>query len=292
MKPERGDKPIDELSGIETTGHEWDGIKELNNPLPRWWLWTFYGCIAVALVYSVLYPAWPLLTSATPGVLGYSSRADLEQEMSAVGVAQQATIERIAALPLQEVVADPDLARFATAAGASTFKVNCSQCHGTGAEGAAGYPNLNDDAWIWGGTLDDIYTTISHGARSPTDPDTRFNLMPNFGSDGILDPQAIQSVAGYVASLSGLEGGADTPEGQQLFADNCAACHGPAGKGMRENGAPDLSDQIWLYQGSLAAIEQQIGKPRHGVMPAWTGKLSDTRIKELAVYVHGLGGGQ
>ncbi|MEO5806723.1 cytochrome-c oxidase, cbb3-type subunit III [Devosia sp.] len=292
MTPDHGNKPVDELSGVETTGHEWDGIKELNNPLPRWWLWTFYGCIAIALIYSVLYPAWPLLTSATPGVLGYSSRADLEKEMSDVGAAQQATVQRIAALPLQEIAADPDLSRFATVSGASTFKVNCSQCHGTGAEGAAGYPNLNDDAWIWGGTLDDIYTTISHGARSPTDPDTRFNLMPNFGSDGILDPQAIQSVAGYVASLSGLEGGADTPEGRQLFADNCAACHGPTGKGMRENGAPDLSDQIWLYQGSLAAIEQQIGKPRHGVMPAWTGKLSDTRIKELAVYVHGLGGGQ
>lgn len=286
------DRDIDELSGVETTGHEWDGIKELNNPLPRWWLWTFYGTIIFAIGYTVAFPAWPLISSATTGLLGYSSRADHAAEVAAAEAAQGTTLARIADLPLPDIMAQPDLTRFATAGGKSLFKVYCSQCHGTGATGSIGYPNLNDDEWIWGGSVDQIYTTIAHGARSPVDADTHYNLMPNFGTDELLDAASIATVARQVASFSGIEGGESTEEGQQIFADNCASCHGDQGQGVAELGGPSLNDGLWLYEASLAGIQAQVEKPRHGVMPAWSGRLSDPAIKQLAIYVHGLGGGQ
>jgi cytochrome c oxidase cbb3-type subunit 3 len=198
----------------------------------------------------------------------------------------------IATTPVAEIAANPELARYATAGGAAAFKVNCIQCHGTGAEGGVGYPNLNDDEWLWGGSIEQIYATITHGARDSNDPDTHFNLMPNFGTDGLLTRPQIASVAAYVASLSGIAGGKATPEGAQIFADNCAACHGPDGKGLQELGGPDLADKIWLYQGTLDAITAQITHPRQGTMPAWGNRLGDATVKELAVYVHGLGGGK
>jgi cytochrome c oxidase cbb3-type subunit III len=285
------ERDIDEVSGVETTGHEWDGIKELNNPLPRWWLWTFYGCIAVAAVTTVVYPAWPLFGWATPGVLHASTRAELNKDLAAAKTAQSVNLDKIAAMPVAQIAADPELSRFATAGGASFFKVYCTQCHGTGAEGGVGYPNLNDDEWLWGGSIDQIYATITHGARDPNDKDTHYNMMPNFGAEKLLTYQQIDTVAAYVASLSGLAGGADTPEGAKLFADNCASCHGEDGKGKADRGAPDLTDQIWLYKGSLSAIIAQINRPQSGTMPAWGPRLGDTTVKELAVYVHGLGGG-
>lgn len=286
------DKEVDSLTGTSTTGHEWDGIKELDTPMPRWWQYTFYGTIVFAIGYMVAYPAWPLISSATTGVLGYSSRAELHRNVAAAADANRDILARIAEAPLEDILADADLARFAGAGGDSAFKVNCSQCHGTGASGAPGYPNLNDDSWIWGGTIEDIYHTIAHGVRSPTDPDTRFGDMPNFGTDGLLDRAAIREVSAYVASLSGLEGGVESEEGAQIFMDNCAGCHGEDASGMAELGAPDLTDALWLYEGSLASIEAQVTHARHGVMPAWSEKLDDVTIKQLAVYVHGLGGGQ
>ena len=286
------DKHIDKLSGVETTGHEWDGIRELNNPLPRWWLWTFYGCIVFALGYTVVFPAWPMLSSATTGLLGYSSRADLDADLAAAKLAQGDRLEAVASTPVADILKDDGLARFARAGGQSLYKVYCSQCHGTGATGSAGYPNLNDDEWVWGGTIEQIYATITHGARSPTDVDTHYNVMPNFGADGILGAEDIDRVAKQVASFSGIEGGAASPEGQQLFADNCASCHGDGGGGLVDAGGPSLNDQIWLYGGTLEAIRAQINQPRHGVMPAWGARLGDTAVKQLAVYVHGLGGGQ
>ncbi|MBN9315232.1 MAG: cytochrome-c oxidase, cbb3-type subunit III [Devosia sp.] len=285
-------KDIDQVTGVETTGHEWDGIKELNNPLPRWWLWTFYGCIVFALGYTVAFPAWPMISSATTGVLGYSSRADLDTDLAAAKAAQGDLLTRVAQTPAADILKDDALARFARAGGKSLFKVYCSQCHGTGATGSVGYPNLNDDEWIWGGSIEQIEATISHGARSPTDPDTHFNVMPNFGADGILTTPQIDVVARQVASLSGIKGGEATAEGAQLFADNCASCHGTNGEGMIALGGPSLNDQVWLYQGTLDAIRSQIQQPRHGVMPAWGTRLGETAVKQLAVYVHGLGGGQ
>jgi len=285
------DKPIDDVTGTQTTGHDWDGITELNTPLPRWWLWTFYACIVFAIGYTIFYPAWPLISSATTGVLGYSTRGDLVVDLAGAKGAQAKNVDKIAATPVADILKDADLAQFARAGGKSLFKVNCAQCHGSGATGAVGYPNLNDDDWIWGGSIDQIYATITHGSRS-ADPDTHMELMPNFGTDEVLTPEQIVTVAKEVASFSGLEGGQSTPEGQQLFADNCASCHGPKGEGMPDMGGPSLNDKIWLYQGSLAAIEAQVTHPRMGVMPAWGTRLGDTAVKELAVYVHGLGGGK
>ena len=285
-------KEIDEVSGTETTGHERDGIKELNTPLPRWWLWTFYGTIIFSVGYVIAYPAWPLVSTATAGLLGYSSRADLDQQLVAARGAQGEFLTRIAELPLAEIVADENLARFARAGGRAAFKVICSQCHGSGAEGAAGYPNLNDDEWIWGGTVDDIHATIVHGVRDETDPDTRYNFMPNFGADQLPTRDEIGTVAAHVASFSGIEGGVATPEGETLFADNCASCHGDGGVGMAELGGPSLVDPIWLYGGTLEEITAQINRPRHGMMPAWGARLGEETVKQLAVYVHSLGGGQ
>ena len=285
-------KEIDQVTGVETTGHEWDGIKELNNPLPRWWLWTFYGTIVFAIGYTIAFPAWPMISSATTGLLGYSSRADLDADLAAAKAAQGDMLQSVATTPVADILGNEDLARFARAGGKSLFKVYCSQCHGTGATGSVGYPNLNDDEWVWGGTIDQIYATIQHGARSPTDAETHYNVMPNFGTDAMLSAEDIDRVAKQVASLSGIEGGEASPAGEQLFADNCAACHGDGGAGMPDTGGPSLNDQIWLYDGTLDAIRAQIEQPRHGVMPAWGARLGDTAVKQLAVYVHGLGGGQ
>lgn len=285
-------KDTDDLTGTETTGHEWDGIKELNNPLPRWWLWTFYGTIVFAIGYTIAFPAWPMISSATTGVLNYSSRADLDASLVEARAAQSTYLAQIEALPVAEIVGNEELVRFARAGGRSAFKVYCSQCHGTGAEGSAGYPNLNDDEWIWGGTIEQIYATISHGVRSDLDSETHVNFMPSFGVDDFLTSQQIDVVARQVAALSGIEGGRESDEGLALFNDNCASCHGDAGQGVAEFGGPSLTDAIWLYGGTLEQIRSQIDRPRHGVMPAWTRRLGDTTVKQLAVYVHALGGGQ
>lgn len=285
------DKHIDEISGVETTGHEWDGIRELNNPMPRWWVWTFYATIVWALGYTILYPAWPLVNEATKGVLGYSSRAELAGDLEGAKIAQGEVIEKISKVSLEEILADPQLAQFATAGGASAFRVNCVQCHGTGAAGGQGYPNLNDDEWLWGGDINAIYQTIAHGVRDPVDADTRVSEMPAFID--ILQPEEVRQVAAYVVSLSGTPRDPSMVEpGQQLYADNCASCHGENAEGVRDLGAPNLADAIWLKVQGEAEIAQQIQAPRHGVMPAWNARLSNETVKQLAVYVHSLGGGE
>lgn len=285
------DKHIDEISGVETTGHEWDGIRELNNPMPRWWVWTFYATIVWALGYTILYPAWPLVNDATKGVLNYSSRAELAGDLEGAKIAQGEVIEKISKVSLEEILADPQLAQFATAGGASAFRVNCVQCHGTGAAGGQGYPNLNDDEWLWGGDINAIYQTIAHGVRDPVDADTRVSEMPAFID--ILQPEEVRQVAAYVVSLSGTPRDPSMVEpGQQLYADNCASCHGESGEGVRDLGAPNLADAIWLKVQGEAEIAQQIQAPRHGVMPAWNARLSNETVKQLAVYVHSLGGGE
>jgi cytochrome c oxidase cbb3-type subunit 3 len=283
----------DEITGVETTGHEWDGIKELNNPLPRWWLWTFYATIAWALVYTVLYPAWPLIEGATSGVLGYSSRAELVETVDKARAAQGIYLDQIGTHSLEQIRNDPTLFDFAVAGGRSAFAVNCVQCHGSGAAGGKGYPNLNDDEWLWGGSLEEIHQTLEHGIRHEPDPDTRFSMMPAFGRDGILDKQQINDTAEYVLSLSGRSNdGEAAARGAQVFADQCSACHGPNGGGDRTQGAPSLRDAIWLYGGDKATIVESITNARRGVMPSWGDKLDETTIKQLAIYVHSLGGGE
>ncbi|WP_305097159.1 cytochrome-c oxidase, cbb3-type subunit III [Croceibacterium aestuarii] len=281
-------KRIDEPTGTETVGHEWDGIEELDTPMPRWWLWTFYITIAWAAVYVVLYPAWPLISHGTQGVLGWTSRGQLAKEMSAADAARQSLREQIAAIDVEKLAASPDLMSQAVAGGAAAFKVNCVQCHGSGAAGSAGYPNLNDDDWLWGGSLPAIHQTILHGIRQPGDDQTRTSQMPAFGD--ILEPRQISDVAGYVMSLSGK--GPANAAGAQIFADNCAVCHGADGKGLRQFGAPNLADAIWLYGGTKQDVMRQVRAPRHGVMPAWQGRLDPVTIKMLAAYVHSLGGGE
>ncbi len=284
-------KHIDEISGVETTGHEWDGIRELNNPMPRWWVYTFYATILWAIGYTIAYPAWPLLKENTKGMLGFSSRAQVAAELSDAKAAQAVFVEKIAALPLSEIVADPELAQFATAGGAAAFKVNCTPCHGSGAAGGIGYPNLNDDDWLWGGDLDSLYTTIAHGIRYESDPETRVSEMPAFAD--VIEPEQVKQVAAYVVSLTGTPSDASLVEpGKQVFVDNCASCHGEDAKGGRDFGAPNLADAIWLKVNGEAEIAQQIANPKHGVMPAWSARLGDATVKELTVYVHSLGGGE
>jgi len=285
-------KEVDHVSGTETTGHEWDGIKELNTPLPRWWLWTFYASCLWAFAYWVVMPAWPLVSSYTAGVLGYSSRAKLAESMAAARAAQGQYLDRIQSASLEEIVDDRELLDFAMAGGGSAFAVNCSQCHGLGAAGSTGYPNLNDDDWIWGGSLEAISQTIHYGIRSEHS-DTRFNMMPAFGADQILDRSQINDVAEYVLSLSSsATDPAAAERGQAAFVEQCAACHMDDGKGSQELGAPNLTDAIWLYGGDKADVVATITNSRSGMMPAWTGRLDETTIKQLAVYVHSLGGGQ
>ncbi|MGB3718374.1 MAG: cytochrome-c oxidase, cbb3-type subunit III [Proteobacteria bacterium] len=285
-------KEIDEVTGVETTGHEWDGIKELNKPLPKWWVWVFYATVIWSIGYWILYPAFPTLAGYTKGVLGYSQRSVVAQQVEAARAAQAKFREALAATPLDNVKDDPELLRFAMAGGAAAFADNCAPCHGRGAQGAVGYPNLNDDEWLWGGSIEDIHHTISYGIRSGHE-NGRENQMPRFGIDGLLDKKQISDVAEYVLSLSGrAKDEAAVARGREIFAEQCASCHGEDGKGNVELGAPNLTDAIWLYGDSKEAIMASISTGRGGQMPAWEGRLDPVTIKALAVYVHSLGGGQ
>ncbi len=286
-------KDIDHITGVETTGHEWDGIKELNNPLPRWWLWTFYACVIWAVGYMIAYPAIPLLKEATPGLLGVTDRGNVAIEIANAKQAQKKFVDQIADKSLADIRKDQGLFQFAQAGGKAAFAINCIQCHGSGAQGSAGYPNLNDDDWIWGGDLEAIYTTIKHGIRFAGDDDTRVSDMPAFGKDEVLEKNQVQEVAAFVASLSGQEAdAAKVKKGAVVYEENCAACHGEKGKGGREFGAPNLADAITFYGDKQEDFARQVNNPRHGVMPAWTGRLDDNTIKQLAIYVHALGGGE
>jgi len=287
-----GQVETDEATGTQTTGHEWDGIKELNTPLPRWWLWTFFASILWAIGYWIVMPAWPLVSGYTAGVLGYASRATVAERLDAARAAQSKFVERIAAASLEEIRKDPELLEFALAGGRSAFAVNCSQCHGRGAAGSRGYANLNDDAWLWGGTLDAIAQTITYGVRSGND-EARFGDMPAFVRDEILTREQAGDVAEYVLSLSGRgEDAQAAARGAEVFAEQCVACHQEGGVGNPEVGAPNLADGIWLYGGDRQTILETLTKGRAGVMPAWVDRLAPATIKQLAVYVHSLGGGQ
>lgn len=285
-------REIDDVTGIETTGHEWDGIKELNKPLPRWWLYVFYATIVWAIGYMIAYPAWPLLSGYTAGVLGYSQRATVQQNLADARAAQAEFNDAISQASITEIQSRPELLQFAIAGGRTVFGDNCAPCHGRGAQGSKGYPNLNDDDWLWGGSLESIHQTLLHGIRAGTD-ETRISDMPRFGTDQILPNDQISDVAEYVLSLAGLEHDAQAAgRGQAVFAENCAVCHGEDGKGNRDLGAPDLTDAIWLYGADKTDIVTSIRTGRGGVMPAWSGRLDENTIKKLTLYVHSLGGGE
>lgn len=287
------DKRVDKATGTETVGHEWDGIEELDTPMPRWWLWTFFGTIIFAIGYVVLYPAWPMLNSATRGVLGWSSHGQLESEMAAQQEKRSPVLAALAATPIERLPANEKLMQAAVEGGRAAFRVHCVQCHGSGAAGSAGYPNLNDDDWLWGGDLKTIEYTIANGIRNPDHSATRMSQMPAFGRDGLLQPAQINDLVAYVRTISGQEkGNAAARRGAETFAANCAVCHGTDGKGLRTFGAPNLTDGIWLYGGDADSIRHTIVNARYGVMPRWEEKLGPVTVKMLAAYVHSLGGGE
>ncbi len=283
-------KKIDEFSGVETTGHEWDDIKELNNPMPRWWVWTFIVTCIWGFAYMFLYPSWPLINDYYKGYLGETNRDRVHAELSMVAQERGQFSERIKSMDLEDIDTDRELHVYALEGGRAAFGDNCAPCHGTGAQGFVGYPNLNDDDWIWGGSLEDIHYTISYGIRGVHD-DTRLNDMPAYLRDELLTRDEIESVATYVQSLSDKSVTASS-EGQNLFMDNCALCHGEDGKGLREFGAPNLTDAITLYVTDRDSIVDIISYSRSGVMPTWNGRLDEATIKSLAIYVHSLGGGE
>jgi cytochrome c oxidase cbb3-type subunit 3 len=285
--------PADPAAKVGTTGHEWDGIQELNTPLPRWWPWLFYATILWSIGYWVVYPAWPLVSSYSQGVWHWNTRSSVAAQLAELQQERGPMMAKLAAASLKEIETTPQLLDFARALGKRAFADNCAPCHGAGGAGARGYPNLIDNKWLWGGSLAQIEQTITHGVRAGDDAGHQ-GAMPAFGRDNLLKPDEISAVADYVRSLAGLktDPGTDLTRGAKIFADNCAACHGPDGKGNREVGAPNLTDNIWLYAPDKKTIMDGIINGRGGVMPAWGGKLDDATLKALTVYVHTFGGGE
>jgi cytochrome c oxidase cbb3-type subunit 3 len=284
-------KDIDEVTGTDTTGHSWDGIKELNNPLPRWWLWSFYITIIWGIGYTIAYPAWPMVSSATAGMLGYSTRGEVAQEIARFEDANAEISAQLASADLNTLLQNEELSRFATSAGGAVFRNNCSQCHGSGAAGFTGYPNLLDDDWLWGGDFENIEYTIRHGIRNEEDWDARYSEMTAY--DEIFTNDEVDQVVQYVRLISGQEHDAGLAEaGTELFLNNCASCHGDNGIGNRDLGAPNLTDAIWLYGGDLASLEETVRYARFGVMPPWGERLTEAEIKAVTAYVHQLGGGE
>ena len=290
-----GETPqLDKITGQTTTGHSWDGIRELNTPLPRWWLYTFYATIVVAVIWWILYPAWPLASSYTKGVLGYTNRTQVALDVAAIKSQRAQTEAGLDKATVQQIEADKKLLSLALPHGRAAFAENCAPCHGSGGQGSKGYRNLTNDDWLWGGKLDDIQQTITHGIRADYDKDTRSSAMPAFGKDGILKPEEIRQVASYVRTLSKLapETGVDVAAGQKIFADNCAVCHGDDGKGKLEMGSANLTDGLQLYGSDFKDLIYTITNARNSVMPAWGARLDPVTIKSLTVFVHSLGAGQ
>jgi len=288
MSNKTGDQP-----GPGTTGHEWDGIQEYNNPLPRWWLYVFYACIAFAFGYVIFYPAIPGITGYSTGVLKYSAREEIRRDLAAVEKQRAQRLVGLETIALADLPKNPALMAAAVEGGRAAFKLHCVQCHGAGAAGGKGYPNLNDDDWLWGGEMESIHTTLLHGIRHPGDENTRVSVMPAFGRDEILTPAEIEAVVEHVRKISGQEAKpALAATGAVVFAEQCAVCHGEAGLGNRELGAPNLTDKIWLYGGDRASLTYTIVNARGGVMPAWQDRLSESTIRQLTAYVHSLGGGE
>ena len=278
-----------------TTGHSWDGIEEFDNPMPRWWLWTFYICIFWAVIYMIFYPAWPLINSATSGILGYSSRADVAAEITEADAANQVWYDRLMEADAASIVDDADLQHFAVNAGAAVFRAQCSQCHGAGAAGvqAGGFPNLLDDEWIWGGTIEDIEQTVTYGIRNEDFPDARWSEMPAFGRDELLTGEEMDQVVQHVLNISGQEHDATlATAGAEVFDYNCSSCHGIDGEGDIFAGAPALNNAIWLYGGDAATIHETVMNARFGIMPGFNERLPAAQIRTVVAYIHQLGGGQ
>jgi len=285
------EKRIDEATGVETVGHSFDGIEELNNPLPRWWLWCFYLTIFWGVLYVIAYPAWPLVSGATSGLLGWSTRAEVAEAIKEHEAQNEGLVSQLLETDLETLDPNSDLHRYGVARGGAVFRAQCSQCHGSGAAGGIGYPNLLDDDWLWAGSREAIAYTVRHGIRNETDPDARFSQMPAFGE--LLETPEIEAMVEYVLSLSGADADAEQVSlGATLYEENCVACHGEAGMGDPEQGAPNLTDAIWLYGGDRETLTETITYSRYGVMPAWGQRLSEADVLAVSIYVHALGGGE
>lgn len=283
----------DSVTGRHTTGHEWDGLKELNTPLPKWWFWTFVATVVWGIGYAIAYPSVPWINTYFPGVLGYSQRNVVTGEVKALEAQRAGVMQKLKAMPLEEVKKDEALYAVAMTAGRVTFAENCRACHGAGGEGRPGYPALAGDAWIWGGKLADIRQSIVYGIRSGH-PEARMSQMPKFGADGILKAEEIDQVSDYVMAFykPGAPALPGAAKGETVYAENCAVCHGDKGEGKRELGAPALRSSVHLYGDTRAAVRAQIVNPKQGVMPAWNARLDEATIRAVTLYVHGLGGGE
>lgn len=280
MTPER-----DEVSGELTTGHEWNGIKELNTPIPkvfRIWLW---GSIAICVVYWLLYPAWPFVSDYTKGVLGYSSRLDVQEKVADGRALRAETFAPFETLDVTTLSEDPDLqARYEPAAQV-LYRDNCSVCHGRDLQGQENFPNLTDGHWLWSGTPEEIEYTLQVGINT-THEDTRYAEMPAFGRDDMLAAAEISDVTDYVLQISGQPHDATAAaRGEDLFAENCSGCHNDGGIGGLESGAPSLTDEAWIYGKDPDAILETLKNGRAGVMPSWSTRLSPAEIKLLTLYV-------
>lgn len=281
----------DPHTGLYTTGHEWDGIKELNTPIPRIVKLCYAITFSVAVLLWVLYPAWPLVTDYTKGVLKTSQQQVLQGQLDA-GVEQRARwSDRIAGADLASLAADPEIGAIVARAGKTLFDDNCAVCHGSAARGGPGFPNLTDGTWLWGGSPEEIHETLRVGINSTHD-ETRASQMLAFGQDQVLVRAEIRQVIAYVRGLSGLEAPdpASAEAGAALFVEHCASCHGEAAKGDKTQGAPDLTDDSWIYGGDRETVYTTVFHGRQGHMPHWGERLGPVQLKLLALYVHGLGG--
>lgn len=282
----------DPATGWVTTGHEWNGIEELETPIPRVVIFFLVVTTLFAIGYWVLMPAWPLGVTYTKGLLGIDQRAVVTQQVEDAAAARAVWTGRIAEASLEDIAADPALMNHVRETGRTLFIDNCAACHGTRGTGGPGFPNLAAKAWLWGGEPETIAETIRIGINA-THAETRVSQMMAFGRDGILGDSEVRAVAAYVRSLSNLPMGADDtariPAGKEIFAANCIACHGEDARGSTEAGAPDLTDAAWIYGSSAQTVFTSIYSGRQGHMPHWEGRLSPVDIKLLALYVGTLG---
>lgn len=283
----------DPHTGHGTTGHEWNGIKELNTAVP-WLIWAFLiATVIFSVVWWILMPAWPLGDTYTKGLLGADVRQNVATDLKLAEEKRSIWASRIEKEELSAIMSDSELMQDIRETGHALFGDNCAACHGARAEGGPGYPKLTDPAWLWGQTPDAIFETIRAGVNSGH-PDSRFSQMPAWGRDQMLDRKAIIDVSAFVKSLSDANtGGNGSPEqlaaGQKIFDDNCASCHGSDARGAHQTGAPDLTDNAWLYGGDAASIYESIYNGRQGHMPAWESRLTNADRKILMIYLLDLG---
>jgi len=280
-------KNKEKLNPPKITGHEWDGITEYDNPDPFWLRLLFYITLFFALGYWLLYPSFP--AQREDGILSWSEYGQLNQSLEEIKKIREPYLLEFNKASFDQIIKDPLLLKFANAGGKSAYAINCAVCHGTGGNGNKGYPNLTAGAWLWGGKLDQLYQTIKYGIRSGH-LETRDSQMAAFGKDGMLTKEQVTVLANFVHGL--FKGENASEEANKLYQTNCASCHGDKGQGNYEFGAPALNDAVWLYGGDIATIYDVIYNGRQGVMPYWEHKLDDATIRQLAIYVHQLGGGQ